>query len=397
MKNELELGIWTSGKKSKLSYPTWLQRFQSLNIDYVTIFHTLPNPKGGLIVRDISSIKREVDIILNGGLQPKLSYWFGTKQNYLIPNVEAIKKVQKLGIGGDLLEYELDAEFHTTAYGLNSAQNAAKQIKNELELDKFRKKLGMTYIPGLSPVIKLLMEELADYFSSFPSQMYSFFNPNKQKQTAEDIFRPKNIQNYGISAFQNKILSDKQLVKAYDNDLEQLKRSFVCALAVYWQKHPNYRLNNGKYDIQLALDDAFLTCFNRGYRRFCFFSDIWLFDSGDPEEREICREFVAGLKKRFASEETDESFLELKEEIKIRKIQYLLASLGYNIGNYGQFGDGVDGSNGKMTQKSMKEAEKRFNLKQDGLPDEVLFEKLNDEFMKHYGFEPKFDQKAEDF
>jgi hypothetical protein len=80
---------------------------------------------------------------------------------------------------------------------------------------------------------------------------------------------------------------------------------------------------------------------------------------------------------------------ESKEE-KVKKIQKFLIGKGYDLGDYGKNGDGIDGKYGKLTKKAVEEFQKKHgNLKIDG--------KVGTETAKAMGnnIEPVFKSKSQ--
>lgn len=74
---------------------------------------------------------------------------------------------------------------------------------------------------------------------------------------------------------------------------------------------------------------------------------------------------------------------------KVKKIQQFLVDNGYDLGNYGDEGDGVDGKYGRLTRKAVEEFQrKEGDLEVDG--------KVGPQTAKAMGVEPVFRKKTND-
>ena len=74
---------------------------------------------------------------------------------------------------------------------------------------------------------------------------------------------------------------------------------------------------------------------------------------------------------------------------KVKKIQQFLVDKGYDLGEYGDEGDGVDGEYGRLTRKAVEDFQKKEgDLKVDG--------KVGPKTAEAMGVEPVFKKKIQD-
>lgn len=415
----MELGVWSVGKSKSLSYRAYASRFENLNADYLTIFAVHPKASGGLTVRNPEHVADEVEAILDTGKDVRLSFWFGTQPKYFTGFADALLKLEKVLKERKINPYkiikELDAEYHATAPGLNQAGWAVKQFKKVFPAFQYKDQFTITCLWWISPAIQELVFGLSDYLVGVTPQLYSFYKPEAKKDSALDIMRPMNIQRKGISLYDKKITENNRIRKQYSKkyDLyhnhvkayDKLTDMMIVGLANYYQKHPNYKISKDKYNIKKALDDSFKVCYNQGFEKYCYFSMEWCYGKGNylasKYERECAREFMSTLKKRHSSfweklskpkkpkttnvvDNTDEDMgtLSVSDKERVLIIQKLLVGIGFDIGSSGRKGNGIDGVRGKRTTEAIKAVERMLNLDEDGIPDDVVIEKLDEMYRR---------------
>jgi hypothetical protein len=76
------------------------------------------------------------------------------------------------------------------------------------------------------------------------------------------------------------------------------------------------------------------------------------------------------------------------KEDKVKKIQQFLVDNGYDLGDYGDNEDGVDGEYGGLTRKAVKEFQRKKGLEDDG--------KVGPKTAEAMGVEPVFKKKTQD-
>lgn len=79
----------------------------------------------------------------------------------------------------------------------------------------------------------------------------------------------------------------------------------------------------------------------------------------------------------------------------VRRFQWLLASLGYDLGPYGRHNDGVDGIWGVRSSMALVEFESAQGLLTDGEPDSIDYEALVREYVRSKSIKPTFEGRAE--
>ena len=411
----MELGIWSVGKSKGVSYTDYASRFDNLNSDYLTIFAVHPARSGGLTVRNPEHVANEVEAIQSTGKSVRLSFWFGTDRKYVRGFADALfaleKVLEKRGVDPSTIIKELDAEYHATAPGIKQAKDAVKYFKQILPAFKYKNQFTITCLWWISPCIQELVYGLSDYIVGVTPQLYSFYKPEAKKDSALEIMRPMKIQNKGLEIFNNKIVNKRNIRSAYSNKqggvhynhakaYDRVSDLLIVGLANYYQKHPNYKMSDGKYNITKALDDAFNSCYTHGVEKFCYFSLEWCYGSGNSlaskYERDSAKNFISNLKRKNGTfwqkickpaKQKETNTMQNSEEItnldgitdKQRTIiiQTLLSGLGYNIGVSGKDNNGVDGIRGSLTVEAIKSAERMLNINSDGIPDDALIESLN--------------------
>lgn len=399
-----KLGVWSTGSQG-ISYSNYGKRFESLvGLDFVTLFALHPKANGGLSVRTKTTVFNEVKAITGAGAKVELSYWCGTQKRYYEPLFDLIEFYENKFGPEHIHTHELDAEYHTTAPDKKEAVAFCKAFKKRFPLDKWRGRFSITYLWFIHPTLLYILEELWSYFSNIKPQWYEFFAPNKKKDSGGPLMRPGVLSKEAHKHVVRKLSRNKRTPLAISKH--------IIGKANYWQKHPGYEdpTNESGYNIIGALCEAFETTFDLGYTSFCYFSESWMFGPGNANaskyERDCARNFfndyIADVYKNMGTkdevneselgeENTETSYETLDFDLQVWHHQFLLRSLGYDLGTSGPNKDGVDGIYGKKTEAAILKVERMLGSELNGLPDNEVANELTDMYERVYGFRPNYD------
>lgn len=375
----LEIGTWSAGKPKEILYSEYERRHRELNTDYVTVFAVHPKKGGGLIIRPTDSVVNDIKSIINSGRRAEVSFWFGTQPKYYTPVRDKILDIQdilcRVNIDPTTIIKELDAEFPTTAPGINQAAWMVSQFKKDFPSNDWRNQFSMTHSWWWHNVTVYLMRELVEYFVTYKPQPYTFFRPEVKPDSANPLMRP------GIMPVECIKLFNTKQAHLYANN-----KQLVIAVANYYQEHPGYELPNGRYDIFRAIDTSINSILKEGVNKISMFSADWPYAKPTKYmkqyEIDAALDYMKSLKQRYNTtesssyEENNEPLEHLGDSARLVLIQKLLVGLGHDLGSSGLNKDGIDGVAGPRTTAAIKSAERMLQVTEDGIPDDELIERL---------------------
>jgi len=226
----------------------------------------------------------------------------------------------------------LDAEKHWHLGAGISATKAAALVAREF--DGMPCSLGVTGLSDLHRTVRPLLD-VCDYGLC---QAYSIWKPGRTEHWSHSRgTTPK-----------------QQQIKSWSSWGAGTNKPLVMGLSNYWTRRPS-QPETPAMDAHTSMEAALRGATLVGATEIAYWSLKWL--HGASPARQTVRAFTQSIPQtppNFEdSEDTNNS---------AAAVQWLLVQLGYDLGGYGPVGDGVDGSWGTVSQKSLDKFRREVSI-----------------------------------